>query len=100
LVGRNVGDGVGRQGAGVELDWVHRCAVDVGCDAEVEVGLRAGDGGAALDDGVLGGGEASKISGPRESLILGGGYLFDKIDDGTPKLCVWDLHESFGEVER
>jgi hypothetical protein len=57
LVGGDVGDGVGCCGAGIELDWVHRRAVDVGGDAEVEVGLRACDGcakvgvrGADLDD--------------------------------------------------
>ena len=32
-------------------------------------------------------------------LILGVGDLLNKIDDGTSKLCVWNLHESFGEVE-
>jgi hypothetical protein len=35
LVGREVGDGVGGGSCGVELDRVHRCAVDVGGDAEV-----------------------------------------------------------------
>jgi hypothetical protein len=51
-------DGVGCHGGGVELDGVHRCAVDERRDAEVEVALRAADGsaevgigGADLDDG-------------------------------------------------
>jgi ProQ/FINO family len=58
LVGGDVGDGVGCHGARVELHRVHWRAVDVGCDAEVEVCCRAGDGGAEvgvgatdLDDG-------------------------------------------------
>ena len=46
LVGRDVGDGVGCHCAGVDLDGVHRRAVDVGHDVEVEVGLRADHGGA------------------------------------------------------
>ena len=37
-------DGRGGGGRGVDLDGVHLCAVDVGGDAEVEVGLRADDG--------------------------------------------------------
>ena len=43
--------------------------------------------------------EASEISGPLDLLILGAGDLLDKIDDRTPKLWVWNLHESFGEME-
>jgi len=39
-----VGDGVGRGGAGVERDRAFKRAVEVGLNAEVEVGLRAGDG--------------------------------------------------------
>jgi hypothetical protein len=54
LIGRDVGDGVGCCGAGVELDGVHWCAVEVGGDAEVEVGLRAGNLCADLDDGGVG----------------------------------------------
>jgi hypothetical protein len=44
LIRGDVGDGVGCCGAGVDLHWAHFASVDVGCDAEVEVGLRAGDG--------------------------------------------------------
>jgi hypothetical protein len=79
---------------GVEVADVEASSVGT-----IEVGLRPLDGGIDLDDDVLGGGEASKISGPCESLILGGGHLFDKIDDGPAKLCVWNLHESFGELK-
>jgi hypothetical protein len=32
--------------------------------------------------------EASEISGPLDLLILGAGNLLDKIDDGSPELCV------------
>jgi hypothetical protein len=32
-------------------------------------------------------------------LIFGVGELLDKIDDGSPKLCVWDLHERFGQLK-
>ena len=41
-------DGVGCFGARVDLDRVHRRAVDVGRDAEIEVGFRAGDGSAEV----------------------------------------------------
>jgi hypothetical protein len=41
-------NGVGGYCARVELDRVHQRAVDVGSNAEVEVGLRAGDGGAEI----------------------------------------------------
>ena len=44
LVGDDIGDGVGCRRARVDLHRVHFGAVDVGDDAEVEVGLRAGDG--------------------------------------------------------
>ena len=44
-------------------------------------------------------GEASEISGPLDSLFLGVGELLDKIDDRSPKLCVWDFHECLGELE-
>jgi hypothetical protein len=44
-------------------------------------------------------GEASEISRPLDSLIFGVGELLYKIDDGPPKLRVWNPHESFGEVE-
>ena len=40
--GGDVGDGVGCHGARVDLHRVHLSAVDVGRDAEIEVGLRAG----------------------------------------------------------
>ena len=57
-VGHDVGDGVGRGGAGVELDGALKRAVEVGLNAEVEIGLGAGDGRsevgvarADLDDG-------------------------------------------------
>jgi hypothetical protein len=43
--------------------------------------------------------EASEISGPPDLLILAAGNRFDKIDDGSPKLWVWNLHESLGELE-
>jgi hypothetical protein len=42
---------------------------------------------------------ASEVSERLDSLIVGAGDLLDKIDDGSPKLCVRNLHESFGEVE-
>jgi hypothetical protein len=45
LVGGDVLNGVGCCLGRVELDGVHRGAVDVGCDAEVEVLPRTGDGG-------------------------------------------------------
>jgi hypothetical protein len=45
-------------------------------------------------------GEVSEGAGPPNSLIFGGSKLLDKFDDRTPQLCVWNLHESFGEVER
>jgi hypothetical protein len=32
------------------------------------------------------------------SLIFGRGELLDKLDDGSPKLWVRDLHERFGEL--
>jgi hypothetical protein len=51
LVGGDVVDGVGCHGAGVYLNRVHGRAVDVGCDAEVEDGRRAGDGGAEVGVG-------------------------------------------------
>ena len=58
MVGGDVLNGVGGGLCGVELDGVHRGAVDLGGDAEVEVGLWAGDGcaevavrGADVDDG-------------------------------------------------
>jgi hypothetical protein len=44
-------------------------------------------------------GEALQISGALDLLILGVGDLLDKIDHGSPQLCVRDLHEGFGEVE-
>jgi hypothetical protein len=34
-----------------------------------------------------------------DSLILRAGDLLHQIDDRTPKLCVWNPHGSFGEVE-
>ena len=40
-----------------------------------------------------------EISGPLDSLILGVRDLLHQIDDRTPKLCVRNLHEGFGEVE-
>jgi hypothetical protein len=40
-----------------------------------------------------------RFSGLLDSLIFGVGELLDKIDDGPPKLGVWNPHESFGEVE-
>ena len=43
--------------------------------------------------------EASAIFAPLDSLIFGIGELLDQIDDGPPKLCVWDLHECLGELE-
>jgi hypothetical protein len=43
-----------------------------------------------LDDDGSYDGEASEISGPLDSLIFGVGELLDKIDDGSPKLCVRD----------
>ena len=59
-----------------------------------------------MPDGCCGGSaESAAGHGPREFpgvldlLILGVGDLLDKVDDGSPKLCVWDLHEGFGEVE-
>jgi hypothetical protein len=48
LVGGDVLNGVGGGLCGVELDWVHRRAIDVGGDAEVEVCLRAGVRGAEV----------------------------------------------------
>jgi hypothetical protein len=58
LVGRDVLNGVGCGLGRVQVDGVHRCAVDIGGDAEIEVGLRAGDdcaevvvGSADVDDG-------------------------------------------------
>jgi hypothetical protein len=42
---------------------------------------------------------ASEVSERLDSLILGAGDLLDEIDDRTPKLWVWNLHESFGEME-
>jgi hypothetical protein len=32
-------------------------------------------------------------------LILGAGDRLDEIDDGSPKLCVWNLHEGFRQLE-
>jgi hypothetical protein len=49
-----------------------------------------------LDDGAE---KFPNVSGPLDSVILGAGDLLDKIDDGSPKLCVRNLHEGFGEVE-
>jgi hypothetical protein len=43
--------------------------------------------------------EASEISGPLDLLILGAGDLLDKINDGSSKLGVRNLHERFGEME-
>jgi hypothetical protein len=43
--------------------------------------------------------QASEISGPLDLLILGAGDLLDKINDGSSKLWVWNLHESLGEPE-
>jgi hypothetical protein len=43
--------------------------------------------------------EASEISGPLDLLILGAGDLLDKIDDGSSKFGVPNLHERFGEPE-
>jgi hypothetical protein len=52
-----------------------------------------------LDDDGSCAGEAPEISGLLDSLIFGVGELLDKIDDGAPKLRVWDLHECLGELE-
>jgi hypothetical protein len=46
LIGGDVVDGVGCGLGRVDLDGVHGRAVDVGGDAEVEVGLRPLDDGA------------------------------------------------------
>jgi hypothetical protein len=43
--------------------------------------------------------EASEISRPLDLLILGAGDLLDKINDGSSKLGVANLHERFGEPE-
>jgi hypothetical protein len=32
-------------------------------------------------------------------MIFGVGNLLNEIDDGSPKLCIWDLLECFGELE-
>jgi hypothetical protein len=42
---------------------------------------------------------ASQESSCLDSLILVVGDLLDKIDDGSSKLWVPNLHECFGEVE-
>jgi hypothetical protein len=52
-----------------------------------------------LDDDGSCAGEAPEISGLLDSLIFGVGELLDKIDDGSPELCIRDLHECFGELE-
>ena len=52
LVGGDVVDGVGGHAARVDDDVGHECAVEEGLDAEVEVGLWAGDGGAEVSVGV------------------------------------------------
>ena len=52
MVGDDVVDRVGRYRAGVDLHGARFNAVDVGRDAEVEVGLRAGDRGAEVVVGI------------------------------------------------
>lgn len=61
MVGGDVVNGVGCRCTRVDLHGARLDAVDVGLDAEVEVGLRAGDRGAeivvgvpCLDDGGIG----------------------------------------------
>jgi hypothetical protein len=44
-------------------------------------------------------GPSSCIHNALDSLILVTGDLLHQIDDGTPRLWVWNLHESFGQVE-
>jgi hypothetical protein len=44
-------------------------------------------------------GVASEFSGPLDLLILGAGDVLNKIDNGPAKLGLWNLHESFGELE-
>jgi hypothetical protein len=53
-VGGDVVDGVGGHCARVEHDVANRRAVEEGLDAEVEVGLRAGDRGAQVGVGAAG----------------------------------------------
>ena len=68
MVGGDVVDGVGCGLAGVDLHGAHCGAVDEGLDAEVEVGLRAGDGGAEV---VIGGADLDD-----------GGVVAVDLDDG------------------
>jgi hypothetical protein len=58
-VGRDVVDGVGGRAARVEDDGGHEGAVEEGFDTEVEVGLRAGDGGTQVG---VGGADLRKAS--------------------------------------
>jgi hypothetical protein len=51
-VGGDVVDGVGGHAARVDDDVGHKRAVEDGLDAKVEVGHRAGDGGAQVGVGV------------------------------------------------
>jgi len=64
-VGHDVGDGVGGGLRRVEVDRVLGHAVGVGGDAEVEVGLRAGDGSAEVVVGVPFGEVASRPLHPK-----------------------------------
>jgi len=78
LVGGDVVDGVGCRCAGVDLHWAHSLPLTLRCNAEVEVGLRAGDGGADLDDGgvVTVGGiiQRSSLSGTGRMRSLSAGF--------------------------
>ncbi len=58
MVGRDIIDRIGGRGAGVDHDGVLKGAIEIGLDAEVEIGLRAGNrrsevavARADLDDG-------------------------------------------------
>ena len=48
------------------------------------------------DEGVR---DRIEIAGLLDSLILRAGDLLHQIDDRTSKFWVWNLHESFGEME-
>jgi hypothetical protein len=52
LISGDVLNGVGCGLGGVEHDIADKGAVEEGCDAEIEVSLRAGDGGAKIGVGI------------------------------------------------
>jgi hypothetical protein len=82
LISGDVLNGVGCGLGGVEHDIADKGAVEEGCDAEIEVSLRAGDGGAKIGGGITDvdvGGLSPLIAIVGESPM--GDYLLNYIDN-------------------